>query len=161
MKDWFVLYLRPRTEKKMAEFCRLHRFPYYLPLRRETKIYQRRRVTVEKPLFPSYFFTSFDAEGRLNILKANHIIRVLQPGSRRKLLHELAQIRKALAVDPCLGTCAALAAGRRVRIKAGPFMGIEGIVQSIKGKMKVCLNVEMIGRAVVMEVDRSFLEMSP
>lgn len=142
----------------MAEFCGIHRFPYYLPLRRETKIYQRRKVTVEKPLFTGYFFVSFDAEGRQSILKTNHIVRILQPSSRRRLLHELAQVRRALRVDPALGTCAALTTGRRVRILAGPFMGIEGIVANVKGKTKVCLNVEMIGRAIAVEVDREFLE---
>jgi len=161
MNDWFVLYLRPRTEKKLAEFCRLHHLPHYLPLRRETKIYQRRRVTVEKPVFPGYFFTSFDAEGRQNILKTNHVVRILQPASRRQLLHELAQIRRALRVDPALGTGPALTAGRRVRIHSGPFMGIEGVVQNLKGKTKVCLNVELIGRAIVVEVEREFLELVP
>jgi transcription antitermination factor NusG len=158
MGDWHVLYLRPRCEKKMAEYCRQRLFPHYLPLRRETKIYQRRKVTVEKPVFPGYFFVAFDGEGRLTLLKTNNIVRVLKPHSRRQLLHQLAQIRKALAVDPSLGACAALRAGRRVRIQTGPFMGIEGIVRSLKGKAKVCLNVELIGRAVAVEVDRQFLE---
>jgi len=159
MSDWFVLYLRPRTEKKMAEFCKLHRWAFYLPLRRETKIYQRRKVTVEKPVFPGYFFVSADADGRLSLQKTNHIVRILQPSSQRRLLHELAQVRKALRVDPALATCPAMAAGRRVRIQAGPFTGIEGVVQNVKGKAKVCLNVEMIGRAVAVEVAREFLEL--
>jgi len=70
-------------------------------------------------------------------------------------------VRKALRVDPSLGTCQALTAGRRVRIHAGPFMGVEGIVANVKGKAKVCLNVEMIGRAVAVEVDREFIEVIP
>jgi transcription antitermination factor NusG len=156
--DWHVLYVRPRCEKKMAEYCRPRGFSFYLPLRSETKIYQRRKVTVEKPVFPGYFFAAFNVEGRVNLLRSNNIVRILEPGSRRQLLHELAQIRKALRVDPTLTTCAALKAGRRVRILTGPFMGIEGVVRSLKGKAKVCLNVELIGRAVALEVDREFLE---
>ena len=156
--DWHVLYLRPRCEKKTAEYCKLCHITYYLPLRSETKIYQRRKVTVEKPVFTGYFFVSFDAAGRLTLQKTNNIVRILKPVSRRQLLHELAQIRKALAADPTLSTCAALKAGRRVRILTGPFMGIEGVVSNLKGRAKVCLNVELIGRAVAVEVDREFLE---
>ena len=37
-------------------------------------------------------------------------------------------------------------------------MGVEGLVQSLRGKNKVCLNVDMIGRAVAVEVDREYLE---
>ena len=158
--DWYVLHVRPRCEKKMAEYCRLNRFKYYLPLRQETKIYQRRKVTVEKPLFPSYVFVTFDDDGRMVLLKTNNIVRILKPHSRRQLLYELAQIRRALAVDPCLSPISALRKGHRVRIKGGPFMGVEGIVSSVKGKAKVCLNVDMIGQAVAVEVDRELLEIA-
>lgn len=143
----------------MAEVCRIHSLGHYLPLRIETKVYQRRKVTVEKPLFPGYFFVSFDAEGRLQLLKTNNIVRIIEPPSDRELLHELAQIRHALRVDPSLGTCVALKRGRRVKILAGPFMGIEGVVWSIKSTSKVKLNVDMIGRAVAVEVDRDYLEL--
>ena len=156
--SWHVLHVRPRCEKKMAGYCRFHSLTFYLPLREETKIYQRRKVKVEKPLFPGYIFASFDREGRLNLLKTNNIVRILKPESERQLLHELAQVRKALSLDPTLGTCAALKKGRRVRITAGPFMGVEGVISSLKAKAKVRLNVEMIGRAVAVDIDRDFLE---
>jgi transcription antitermination factor NusG len=158
MKEWYVLHLRPRCEKKLGEYSRIYGVSYYLPLRRETKVYQRRKVTVEKPLFPGYFFCAFDNIGRRNLMKSDHILQVITPHSRRHLLHELAQIRRALRVDPTLSACSALATGRRVRILGGPFMGVEGLVQSLRGKNKVCLNVDMIGRAVAVEVDREYLE---
>ncbi|MCE9616371.1 MAG: hypothetical protein K8T26_19030 [Lentisphaerae bacterium] len=156
--NWYVLYLRPRCEKKVAEFCRIHHISHYLPLRTETKVYQRRKVTVEKPLFPSYFFASFDGEGRLKVLKTNNILRILEPSSRRALLHQLAQVRKALRVDPALASVSAIRSGKRCRITGGPFMGVEGLVMAVKGKAKVCLNVEMVGRALAIDVDREFLE---
>jgi len=156
--QWHVLYLRPRCEKKMAEHCSIHELVHYLPLRRETKVYQRRKVTVEKPVFPGYFFVSFDREGRLTLLKTNNIVRILEPLSQRQLLHELAQVRKALAVDPSLGACTMLRKGKRVRILTGPFQGVEGTVASLKPNTKVLLNVEMIGQAVAVEVARDFLD---
>lgn len=158
MTTWHVLYLRPRCEKKMAEYCDIHKVKYYLPLRRETKIYQRRKVTVDKPIFPGYFFTAFDQEQRVTLLKTNHIVKVLEPGNQRRLLHELSQIRAALAVDPSLGACEMLKAGRRVRITSGPFQGIEGTVSTLKANTLVRLNVEMIGQAVSVEVTRDYLD---
>lgn len=156
--NWHVLYVRPRSEKKIAEYCDILHLSHYLPLREETKIYQRRKVTVSKPVFPGYFFVSFDHQGRVGLLKTNHIIRILQPTNERALLHELAQIRKALTVDPTLGSSNALVRGRHVRIVGGPFMGVEGVVWAMKGTTKVRLNVDMIGRAVVVETDKEFLE---
>jgi transcription antitermination factor NusG len=155
---WHVVYVKPRTEKKMAEHCAAHGLEHYLPLRRETKIYQRRKVTVDKPVFPGYVFVVFDAESRVTVLKANPFVRVLETADEARLVHELEQVRLALAVDPALGTDAALRHGTPVRITAGPFQGIEGIVESMQNPAKVRLNVEMIGRAVVVDVGREYVE---
>lgn len=158
--SWNVLYVRPRCEKKMAEFCRIQGYEHYLPLRSETKIYQRRKVTVAKPVFPGYLFVAFDPQGRLELLKTNNIVRILESPDEQNLIHELEQIQKALSVDATLGAVAALKKGRHVRITGGPFMGVEGLIQDVKGNTKVLLNVDMIGRAVAVEVDRDFLEVA-
>ncbi len=155
---WFVLHLRPRSEKKVAEHCRLAHLSHYLPLRSQTRVYQRRRVTFETPIFPGYIFASFDRDGRLAVLKSNHVVRILDPGGRRELLHQLAQIRKALRVDPGLVSCSAVRKGRRVRIKGGPFLGIEGVVSEVKGVTEVTLNVDIVGQAVSVHVSRAFVE---
>jgi transcription antitermination factor NusG len=156
--SWQVLYLKPRTEKKMAEYGEKLGVRYYLPLRREVKIYQRRKVTVDKPVFPGYFFASCNREQRVDLLKTNIIVRTLEPTDERRFLRELAQVRRALKVDPTLGAVAALKRGRRVRITAGPFMGIEGLVHGLKSVNVVRLNVEMIGQAIAVEVDKDYLE---
>lgn len=157
---WHVLHVKPRREKKVAEFCELAKLDHYLPLREESKIYQRRRVTVQKCVFPGYLFAAFDADGRLQLLKTNNIVRILEPPDQQELIHELDQVRAALEVDPTLGAGKALQAGRVVRITGGPFRGIEGKIQSLKGKSMVCLNVDMIGQAVRMEVAREYLALA-
>lgn len=152
------MYVRPRCEKKMAGFCSVGSIDHYLPLRRETKIYQRRKVTVEKPVFPGYLFADIDSRGRLALLKTNNIVRILDPPDQEQLLFELDQVRQALEVDPSLGACEAIQRGRRVRITGGPFLGIEGLVDSVKGSAIVRLNVELIGQAVALEIEREFLQ---
>ena len=155
---WYVMHVRPRCEKKLAEHCAAERIEHYLPLREETKIYQRRRVTVQKPLFPRYVFAAFGPEQRVALLRSNNIVRLLDVVDQKRLLDELAQVRSALAVDPTLNACEAFEKGRRVRIEGGPFEGLEGIVQNVKGGTRVVLNVEMIGQAVAVEVDMELLE---
>lgn len=45
-------------------------------------------------------------------------------------------------------------------IKAGPFMGIEGVVDSLKSnRTTVRLNVEMVGQAVALEIEVAYLEL--
>ena len=157
--SWHVLYLRPRSEKKVAELCEARGLEYYLPLRSETKIYQRRKVTVDMPMFPGYIFVAFEPEDRVHLLQTNHVITILVPPSEAVLVHQLEQIRQALAIDPTLGTVEALREGRRVRIRGGAFMGIEGVIASTRGSGKVRLNVELIGQAVALDIDRDYVEL--
>jgi transcription antitermination factor NusG len=157
--SWYVLHLRPRAEKKAVEFCRAMDIESYLPLRRETKIYQRRKVTVEKPLFPGYAFANFSLEGKAKLLTFQHLIRMIPPSNEESFLKQLEQVRLALTADPTLNSCKPLKRGTRVRITGGPFMGIEGIVQNLKNANKVHLNIELISRALSVEVERDFLEL--
>ena len=156
--SWHVLYLRPRCEKKMASFAHGMSMDFSLPLRQETRIYQYRKVVFEKPVFPGYFFVRADPRERNELLKTNNVVRIIMPPDEPQLIYELDQIRMALTVDPTLGACQALRKGSRVRIKGGPFTGIEGLVRGNKGMGKVRLNVDLIGQAVAIEVDRELLE---
>lgn len=158
--SWRVLYVRPRSEKKIAEYFILHKVNHYLPLREESKVYQRRKVKVHKPVFPGYIFSDYAAEDRVLVLNSHMIVRILEIDNQAAFLASLEQIRMALGVDPTLGACAAFSAGRGVRIVGGPFRGIEGVVKVLRGGgTRVILNVEMIGQAVAVEVEREYLEL--
>lgn len=156
--NWKVLYLRPRSEKKLAEYCNVYGVWHYLPLRKEIKIYQRRKVMVEKPVFPGYFFASINDDKKVKLLRSNHVLKIIDPENQKQLIHDLVQVKKALDVDPKLETCNALKRGSRVKILHGPFLGIEGVVAKISKSTKIWLNVDMIGQAVTVEVDRDYLE---
>lgn len=155
---WHVLHVKPRCEKKMADYCAGHAVMRELPLREETKVYQRRRVTVHKPVFPGYVFARFGAAERVLVLKSNLVVRDLPVVDQAGFILQVEQIRQALAVDPTLDACAAFTAGRRVRITGGPFMGLEGVVQTLRGKTRVVMNIEMIGQALAVEVGIEMLE---
>lgn len=156
---WYVLHLRPRSEKKVARVCAANGLEHFLPLRSETKIYQRRKVKVQKPLFPGYIFVAFDTDQRECLLRTNHIVRILRPPSEERLLYQLNQIRLALEIDDTLGAAEAIKKGKLVRIKGGPFMGIEGVVLTADKPGVVRLNVDLIGQAVAVEIDRDYIEL--
>ena len=159
--SWTVIHARPRCEKKVADHCEVAKVEYYLPLRKESKVYQRRRVVVWKPLFPGYLFVNMDSEQREEVLKCNRIARVLEVADEAQLLRELDQIRQALTVDPSLRATRAFREGARVYVRSGPFQGIEGIVQKIQGVTRVILNVDMMGQGVAVEVDDAAVEPVP
>ncbi len=156
--NWTVLHVRPRCEKKVAEYCTRHTVSSYMPLRSETKIYQRRKVTVAKPVFPSYVFAEIDRQNRDLVLRSGNIVRMIEVVDQDRFLLELDQVRKALDVDPTLGATAAFTRGKRVRIIDGPFRGLEGVVETVRGGTRVILNVEAIGQGVPVDVEMPMLE---
>ncbi len=156
MRHWKVLFVKPRTEKKVAEYCHLYGITHYLPLREKTRISQRRKVAVRVPVFPGYLFARVTPGQRLALLQTNLLVRVLEPETPRRMLRDLVMVRRALRANPALESAKPLNAGRLVRIIGGPFQGVEGRVARLAGTLKVVLNVDMIGQAisVTAEVDQ-------
>jgi transcription antitermination factor NusG len=153
MQYWKVLFVKPRTEKKVTEYCQLYGIAHYLPLREKTRTAQRRKVTVRLPVFPGYVFARVTPDQRLPLLKTNLLVRILEPEFPRRMLRDLVMVRRALRANPALESAKPLTAGRLVRITDGPFRGIEGRVARLAGALKVVLNVDMIGQAVAVTAE--------
>jgi len=156
--DWQVLFVKPRTEKKVAEVCSAHAIPHYLPLRTVQRLRQRRKIAVRLPLFPGYLFARLTPETRLRVLQTNHLVRVLKPERSIRLLRDLVRIRRALSLTPDLKPVPQLKRGQRVRIRFGPLQGIEGMVSRMAGSMRVILAVDMIGMGVAVTAAREDVE---
>ncbi len=151
--------MRPKCEKKMAGHCAAHSIDHYLPLRRETKVYQRRKVIVDKPVFPGYVFADVPKAQRLTVLKSSNLVRIIDVLAQERFVREIEQVRQALQVDATLGATAAIQSGKPVRITAGPFQGLEGVVVTARGVTRVVLNINMIGQGVRVDVDADMLEL--
>ena len=142
----------------MAEYCALYQIPTYLPLRQETKIFQRRKVTVSKPVFPGYVFAELRDTQQLIIQKSGKLVRTIKVPDQIRFANEIEQVRKALLVDATIGAISGIAAGRPVRIVSGPFLGLEGVVSAVQGVTRVFLNVDIIGQHIRVEAAPYMLE---
>jgi transcriptional antiterminator RfaH len=158
MKHWKVLFVKPRTEKKVAEYCKLYGVDFYLPMRENMRVVQRRKVSVIVPLFSGYVFVRLLPSQKLQLQQTNLLVRILEPSNPRKMLRDLVMVRRALRADPSLAPAKPLTKGRLVRIISGPFAGIEGRVARLTAKMKIVLNIDMIGQATAVEIESDIVE---
>jgi transcription antitermination factor NusG len=154
---WVVLHSRPRCEKKAVDFCERNGIESYLPLQRKAHRYGGRVRTFSSPLFPGYVFCVTDMEQKRLLRQNRNVANLLEVWDQQQLVSQLLQIRRALSVGDVVEVMPYLESGKIVRVKAGPFKGLEGIVVRIKSKAKVVINVDMIRQAVAVEVDSSFL----
>lgn len=158
MQNWKVLFVKPRTEKKVTEYCALYGISYYLPLCEKTHVVQRRKVTIRIPIFPGYVFVRLAPPQRLQLLQTNLLVRILEPDNPRRMLRDLVMVRRALRINPALTPVEPLTKGRLVRIINGPFMGVEGRVARLAGTLKVVLNIDLIGQAVSVTAETDQVE---
>ena len=54
--NWYVLYTRPNFEKRINKELNELGFYSYLPLQKELRQWNDRKVWIESPLFKSYLF---------------------------------------------------------------------------------------------------------
>ncbi len=155
---WNVIYTKARAEKKMGEYCQSHNFEYYLPLRKEIKVYQRRKVEVWKPLFPGYIFVKYAPAARIKLLESKIIVKIIHVPDQQKFIREIKNLKMVLNLNPEISACPTLTEGTAVRIKEGPLMGIEGIIEKIKNRTRVIVSVSSIGQGVPIEIDSWNLE---
>ena len=90
--SWYVLHVKPRTEKKVVAYLASYGFFRYLPVYVKVTKVQRRKVRTELPLFPGYVFTRLDADGRLKMLRTNLLVRTIPVARPREMIHKLRQI---------------------------------------------------------------------
>ncbi len=156
--EWVVAHVRPRCEKKLALACEQAAVPCYLPLKKKTHRYGKRRRDFHSPLFPGYVFCLVDSR-QVSVLKQNrYVANLLKVLDQETLVQQLRRIRHALSVDDALEVMPYLEKGKPVRVTAGPFKGLEGHVHHIKGRTRVVINVDMIQKSVYIEVDHGMLE---
>src|SRR5271170_1513984 len=72
--NWFVLYTKPRWEKKVYTLLTGNNIEAYCPLNRVRKKWSDRWKWVEEPLFKSYVFVQIAPEDQTRVRLANGVV---------------------------------------------------------------------------------------
>jgi transcription antitermination factor NusG len=151
---WYVLCTFARHEKAVAERLRRQDVETYLPLYSVIRHWGQRRVNVELPLFPGYVFAKTSITRKTRILDDPGVIRFVGLAGKATPLadDDIEKLRASLSA------CKAkphpyLSAGKRIRINAGPLCGLEGTIVRRKGAVRLVVQIDLIQRAILLELD--------
>jgi len=162
---WVPVYTKPRCEKVVEDYCRHHGVACYLPLLRRARRYQRRTVETFLPMFRSYVFAQVDADRRTQLVQSHRVIHMIDVTAQQEavLVRELNDLLRLerLQSQADLVVLPELQPGQTVVITDGPFRGMSGIVQRRRSLTRVTVNIELLGQAVVAEMDIGELECEP
>ena len=157
-RTWYVLHVKPRTEKKVDDFLSCHRVFHYLPLVLKVSKVQRRRVVRHLPVFPGYVFARLFPEERFRVLETKQIVRTIEVDNPRRMIHQLRQVEHASRLSTDMRVVETFEPGERVKVVSGPLRGLEGHVQRKGGAATLILTVDILGRALEAAVSPTDLQ---
>jgi transcription antitermination factor NusG len=153
---WYAIYTRHQHEKTVAQVLTGKGFETFLPFHTATRDWKDRTKILSLPLFPCYvFFSGILEHSRLRIITTPGVYAIVSSGGHPAVIpaNEIETIRRVVESGGSLESHPFVKCGDRVRIKCGPFVGIQGILVRRKDKCRLVLSVEMLGKAAAMEVD--------
>jgi transcriptional antiterminator NusG len=160
--QWFAVWTRSRQEKTAASMLESLGVSHFLPLRSEVRQWSDRKQVIAMPLFPGYLFVHIErtAESQLSVRKVPGIVKFVGNHSGPLAIPEN-EVENLRAIATRGNGCSPhpfLRVGDLVRVVRGPFSGIEGIFVRCGAQTRVVVSVEIIQRAVSVEVSGSDVE---
>ncbi|MBS1801666.1 MAG: UpxY family transcription antiterminator [Acidobacteria bacterium] len=151
---WYAAYTLPRHEKAVAGRLTQQKVESYLPLYSAVRSWNHRRIEVELPLFPGYVFVKMRLADRARVLSRPGIIRLVSFNGNPAVLpdEEMKRLQLSLVLWKAK-PYPFLIAGKQVRIKSGPFAGLEGRILRRKGAMRLLITLDLIQSAMLLELD--------
>ncbi|MBV9294242.1 MAG: UpxY family transcription antiterminator [Acidobacteriaceae bacterium] len=158
--NWFALYVKPQHEKSVAEQLEAKSVHGYVPFFHSKRRWSDRVKAIELPLFPRYVFARFSFEERLKVLSVSSVLSLVGFGGKPCPMSDEEIDRVKSMVDSGLPIMPwpMLRIGQRIRIHKGPLSGVEGVLVREKAAYRVVVNVDLLQRAVALEIDRDLLE---
>jgi transcription antitermination factor NusG len=156
---WYALTTKPRYESATARHLRSKGFDELAPVYRTRRRWSDRFKEIEFPLFPGYLFCNFTYEQRLHVLNTPGVSSIVGFGKQPAAIDESEIIAIRSIVDSGVRAWPwpYLHAGQRVRIEDGCLRGLTGTLVRENDCWRVVVNVELLQRAVMVEIDRDLL----
>ncbi len=158
---WYALYLRSRYEKRVEQDLRAKGVETFLPLIEEVHRWSDRRKTVLEPLFRGYVLVKTDLSNRVTIVSTEGVVKFVGINHRPSTIPEpeIEWIRRIIGQPTNVKRERYLNAGERVRVIAGPLLGVEGIVLRRQGVLRVVVSIEAIAQSISVQVPAGLLEL--
>ncbi len=158
--SWYALYTRHQHEKAVANALSTKGFEVFLPFYEVRHQWKDRTKRLQLPLFPSYIFLRSSQSRRVEVLRTPGVYQFVGFGGMPSTIpvEEIEAVRRAVNSSFQVEPYPFLECGDRVRVKYGPFAGIEGILVRKKNLCRLVLSVELLSRSVAVEMDMSKVE---
>lgn len=154
--NWYAVYTRSRSEKKLHKLLTQKKIDCFLPLKKTLKQRSDRKTWVEEPLLSSYIFVKTSENERFDVLNTPGAVCYISFEGRpvaipEKQIQYLQNFISNLPhqIEAYQGE---VAKGDFVDITSGPLKGVKGEIVEIRGKQRLLLRFESLGFCVHAEI---------
>lgn len=145
--NWYVIYTKPKWEKKVASRLNEIGINCYCPLKTQVKQWSDRKKKVEIPIFNSYVFVQLEDKNRNGIFQIQGIVRYLfwlgKPAIVRD--EEIITMKKWFSLPEGFEiSLVPYKIGDVVELESGPFMSQKAKVKEVN-KTHYILVLESMG----------------
>jgi len=132
--NWYVIYTKPKWEKKVADKLTQIGIECYCPLITQVKQWSDRKKKIEVPLFNSYVFVHLADIDRNSVFEIAGVVRYLfwlgKPAIVRD--EEIDSIKTSLKAPNISDiTVSSIQVGDRIKLETGAFVNQDAIVQEV------------------------------
>jgi transcription antitermination factor NusG len=144
--QWYAVYTRANSEKKLFENLCKKNIECYLPVRNVLKIFCDRKKWVEEPLFRGYIFVKVSYKEFFEVLNTTGAVCYISFGGKAQAIPEVQinSVKKFLAQNEWDVTVSydQIQRGVSVEVISGSFKGISGEVVSILGQARILIRID-------------------
>lgn len=160
-RNWYAVYTIVRHEKRVYSSLLDKSIDTYLPIREVVNRWKDRNKKVLLPLFPGYIFINFDPKDKLHVLTTKGVVRILGVNGNPTPIpdQQINSIKSLLESNLKYDPYKYLVEGSEVEVINGPLMGSRGRIVERRGQYRLILSVDLIQRAVSVEVDIDDVEL--
>ncbi|KAA1246435.1 UpxY family transcription antiterminator [Aquimarina sp. RZ0] len=160
---WYVLYVKPRHEKKIENLLKEKQIETYLPLVKTIRKWSDRKKMIESPLFPSYLFVKIDfRKDSENVLSIRGFCTFIRFGSEFAKVqdHEIKSIRlltEMSDVKDIENSDIAIKVGEYRRVQEGALSGLDCEIINVNNVNKIIVRIDSIKHSIMATLPSSFL----
>jgi transcription antitermination factor NusG len=156
---WFAVRVRSNHERMAEAHLRDRGFEEFAPTYRSERRWSDRKKEIDQMLFPGYLFCRLNPRDRLPVLSVPGVVGLVGFGKTPCPIpeDEIERIRRMVQSGLLVSPWPFLELGQNVSIERGPLAGIVGILAEEKGRWRLVVSIQLLGRSVATEVERHWV----
>jgi transcriptional antiterminator RfaH len=158
---WYLIYTKPRHEKKVHTRLSELNINSFLPMRKEVSMWHDRKKIVDKPLFPSYvfihlndmkdYYDGMDADGTLYYVKSGKQVARVNNDVVDSIKLAVSQAKD---IEVSTGY---FQPGHKLVITEGALTGLSCEVVEYESSQKLLVRVDLLQRNVLLTMPEECL----